>query len=69
MWTFLFFLFVILVGGGWLIGKLLGSALFPDKNLSKSNYVDRSTTIVHHHHYHDNRSVHVDGQEFKSLKK
>jgi hypothetical protein len=69
MGTFLFFLFVILVGGGWLIGKLVGSALFPDKSQPKSNYVDRSTTIIHHHHYHDNRSVHVNGEEFKSLKK
>ncbi|TDO68077.1 hypothetical protein EV143_1212 [Flavobacterium chryseum] len=59
-------LFFVIVGGCWMIGKGIGNALFPDKK--DSTYVDKSTTIVHHHHYHDNRSVHVDGKQFKDLK-
>ncbi len=43
----------------------MGRALFPDNE--PKGYVDKS---VHHHHYHyDNRSVHVNGEEFKGLKK
>lgn len=63
----LFILFVVIVGGCWRIGKSVGNSMFPDEHPSK--YVDRSTTIVHHHHYHDNRSIHVDGKQFKDLKK
>jgi len=61
-------LFFVVVGGCWMIGKGIGNALFPDRDNTKK-YVDNSTTIVHHHHYHDNRSVHVDGKQFKDLKK
>ncbi|EJL66317.1 hypothetical protein PMI10_00665 [Flavobacterium sp. CF136] len=63
----LIILFFVVVGGCTLIGKLLGNAIFTNK--SDSSYVDRSTTIVHHHHYHDNRSVYVDGKQFKDFKK
>lgn len=63
----LFILFFVIVGGCTLIGKLFGKAMFPENK--DSRYVDRSTNVVHHHHYHDNRSVHVDGKEFKNLKK
>lgn len=66
--VFILGLFIILVGGGWLLGKSIGGALFPNDN-NKSRYVDKSTNVVHHHHYHDNRSLHVDGEEFKKLKK
>lgn len=65
---FLIILFVVIVGGCWKIGKSSGNALFPDERKS-NGYVDKSTTIVHHHHYHDNRSIHVDGKQFKNLKK
>ncbi|RUT68695.1 hypothetical protein D0817_20255 [Flavobacterium cupreum] len=66
---FLIILFVVVVGGCWKIGKAAGNSMFPDER--PSSYVDKSTTIVHHHHhhYHDNRSVHVDGKQFKDLKK
>lgn len=50
---FLLILFIVLVGGGWLLGKGIGNLLFGE---TKQTYVDRS---VHHHHYHnDNRSEH-----------
>lgn len=58
-------LFVTIVGGCWLLFRSIGRALFPDNE--PKGYVDKS---VHHHHYHyDNRSVHVNGEEFKGLKK
>ena len=59
-------LFFVIVGGCTLIGKILGNFLFPKGR--SSDYIDRSTNVVHHHHYHDNRSIHVDGKEFKNLK-
>ena len=63
---FIVILFLICVGGCWLIFSSIGKALFPDRDNS-SKYIDNS---VHHHHYHiDNRSVHVNGEEFKGLKK
>lgn len=62
---FILVLFVIFVGGGWLIGKSVGNTLFPTERRERNVYIDKSV----HHHYHDNRSIHVDGKEFKSLKK
>jgi hypothetical protein len=61
---FVIILFVVIVGGCWLIGKTLGSLLF-GKSDNKETYIDKS---VHHHHY-DNRSVYMDGKEYKNLKK
>lgn len=63
---FITILFIVLVGGGWLVGKAVGNILFGSSE-KKETYVDKTTHI--HNHYHDNRSVHVDGKEFKNLKK
>lgn len=61
-------LFIICVGGGWLIGKLISAILFGSNKSKKDfQYIDRTTHI--HHHYHDNRSVNINGEEFKNLKK
>lgn len=60
---FLFFLFMFFVGGGWLIGKSIGNALF-GKSSKRITYIDRTV----HHHYYDNRSVHLNGDQFKNLK-
>ena len=50
---FIFILFIVLVGGGWLLGKGIGNLIFGEK---KDTYIDRS--VHHHHHYNDNRSEH-----------
>ena len=63
---FIIILFVVLVGGGWLLGKGIGNALFGGSE-KKNTYVDKTTHV--HNHYHDNRSVHLDGKEYKNLKK
>jgi len=49
-------LFVVLVGGGWLIGKLVGEALFPKCKESGFTYIDKSV----HHHYHEHKSIIID---------
>ncbi|WP_147406786.1 hypothetical protein [Flavobacterium sp. 102] len=60
------FLFIVCVGGCWLIFKSVGDAIF-GKSEKKDTYIDKS---VHHHYYHyDNRSVNVDKETFKSLGK
>jgi multidrug efflux pump subunit AcrB len=61
---FIIVLFVVIVGGCWLLFRAIGNAIFPKEN-DKTTFVDKSV----HHHYHDNRSVHVNGEEFKNLKK
>lgn len=68
---FIILLFIVCVGGGRLLGRVAGSTLFPDKRQQKSSYIDNSINVVHHHHHHynDNRSVHVNNEEFKNLKK
>lgn len=53
--TFLFILFIVLVGGGWLLGKSVGGALFPDKSDERITYVDRSI----HHHYHEHKNINI----------
>lgn len=67
------FLFVVFVGGGWMVGKLFGSIFFNRTNNGHTprRYIDRSNNIVHHHHhhYHDNRSVNINGEEFKNVQK
>ena len=65
---FVIVLFVVIVGSCYLIAKSLGNALFPKSRDNRvEDYVDKS---VHHHHYHnDNRTINVNGEEFKSLKK
>jgi diacylglycerol kinase family enzyme len=60
---FLLMLFILCVGGCWLLAKLFGEAMF-GKSDNKNTYVDKSV----HHHYHDNRSINVDGETFKKLK-
>jgi hypothetical protein len=51
---FVVVLFVILVGGGWLVGKGVGKALFGEK---KEKYTFQSKHIHHHHHEHKNISI------------
>jgi hypothetical protein len=67
---FFLLLFVVCIWGGRLLGRSAGNALFPDKSQSKSSYIDNSINVVHHHHHHynDNRSVHVNEDQFKNLK-
>jgi hypothetical protein len=61
---FIFILFIVCVGGCWLLFRAIGNAIFPKEN-DNSTFVDRSV----HHHYYDNRSVNVDKETFKNLKK
>lgn len=62
-------LFVVLVGGGWSIGKWIGELLFGDMDKNSDITIIERKTIIHQH-YHDNRSINVDGEEFKNnLKK
>lgn len=49
----LLLLFIVLVGGGWLAGKLLGSFLFPNKTPDKFTFVDNSV------HYHEHKSISI----------
>jgi hypothetical protein len=65
MFLLLLFLFVFFVGGGWLIGKTIGGFLFRDEKSESLTFIDKS---VHHHHY-DNRTVIIDGDEFKNVLK
>ena len=52
---FIIILFVVLVGGGWLLGKSIGNALFPSEKEDKYTFIDRS--VHHHHHEHKNISI------------
>jgi len=47
-----------------LLFRAIGNAVFPKEN-DKTTFVDKSV----HHHYHDNRSVNIDKETFKNLKK
>jgi len=60
----IFLLFVVCVGGCYYVFTAVGEIIFPEK---KDRYVDKTTHI--HHYYYDNRSVHVDNETFKGLKK
>lgn len=50
----IFFLFIICVGGCWLLFKAIGEAIFGKKE--KGNvFIDKS--VHHHHHEHKNISI------------
>ena len=58
---FIIILFVIFVGGGWLLGKGIGNALFPDKE-NRTTYIDKSV------HYHEHKHINIiDGATKKSV--
>jgi hypothetical protein len=59
---FVIILFVVCVGGCYLVAKAIGNAIFGASE-KKDTYIDKSV----HHHYHDNRSINVDGETFKNL--
>jgi len=65
------FIFIILLFVGCVFGcRWLFLSIFDGLSGSspKETYVDKTTHI--HHHYHDNRSIIMDGEEFKkTLKK
>jgi hypothetical protein len=54
MW-FILILFIVLVGGGWLIGKAVGTFLFPDEKKDRNVFIDKS--VHYHHHEHKNISI------------
>lgn len=53
MWTFIFIVFVVFVGGGWLIGKTVGGLLFPDKKESRNVFIDKSV------HFHEHKHINI----------
>lgn len=62
---FTIILFVACVGGCYLAFKAIGEMIFGSSK--KETYIDKTTHI--HNHFYDNRSVHVDGEKIKDLKK
>lgn len=64
---FIMILFIVLVGGGWIIGKSIGKLLFPN---DQETYIDKSvhyhTTINNHKHEHRNISI-IDEQTKKQI--
>ena len=55
MFIFLLILFVIVVGGGWLIGKGLGNIMFPNEKEKGNVFIDRSV----HHHHHEHKHINI----------
>lgn len=56
MWFFII-LFVVLVGGGWLLGKSLANLLFPTEKEKSNVFIDNS--VHHHHHHHEHKSISI----------
>lgn len=50
----IFFLFVICVGGCWLVFKAIGEAIFGKKE-SRNVFIDKSV----HHHYHEHKNISI----------
>jgi hypothetical protein len=60
--VFVIVLFFVLIGGGWLLGKGVGQALFEEK---KEKYTFNSTHVHHHYHEHKNISIIDDSTKKK----
>ena len=52
---FFLILFIVLVGGGWLIGKSFGNFLFPSKKEEKITFINNIT----HNHYHEHKNISI----------
>lgn len=61
MWFFVL-LFIVFVGGGWLVGKFIGSILFPDRE-EKPTYIDKSVNYHFHTHNHEHKNLTVIDEE------
>lgn len=57
----IFFLFIICVGGCWLLFSAIGEALFGKSKKDNYTFVDRSV----HHHTHEHKHIHVIDDETK----
>jgi hypothetical protein len=56
IFIFILVMFTIFVGGGWLLGKLFGGFLFPDREEKDRNvFIDKSV----HHHYHEHKNISI----------
>lgn len=53
--VFFMILFIVLVGGGWLIGKAMGNVLFPGEKQEKYTFVNHIT----HNHYHEHKNISI----------
>jgi len=53
--VFILILFVVFVGGGWLIGKSFGNFLFPDEKEEKITFINNIT----HNHYHEHKNISI----------
>lgn len=58
---FFVILFIVLVGGGWLIGKSFGNALFPGEKEEKTTFINNIT----HVHYHEHKNISIIDEETK----
>lgn len=57
-------LFIVLVGGGWRIGKSIGNALFPGEKKDNITFINNITHT--HHHEHKHISI-IDDETKKSI--
>ena len=57
-------LFVIIVGGCWLIAKAVGGAIFEKNEVNTSSF--HITEIHHHHHEHKHINI-IDEETKKSI--
>lgn len=55
MW-FIIVLFIVFVGGGWVIGKAIGKALFGQ---SEDKYIDKSVNYYTENHYHSHEHKNI----------
>lgn len=62
--AFILLLFVVFVGGGWLLGRGIADVLFGSEK--KERYDFRTTNVHHHHHEHRHISV-IDADTKKKI--
>ncbi|MFV0573123.1 MAG: hypothetical protein ACK5M1_11915 [Xanthomarina gelatinilytica] len=58
-------MFIVLVGGGWLLGKLVGFLLFPEKDFYETNCNKKDTTTINN--YTTENHLHISKEDFKKL--
>ncbi len=62
---FIIVVFIICVGGCWLIFTVIGSFLFPSEN--NPNKVNNKPPIIHNHYYHNENHLHITKEDLTDI--
>lgn len=65
---FIFVIFILFVGGGYLLGKILGNIMFPKSKDDVFRSKDKESSVIINNYITENH-LHITEKQLKELKK